>query len=452
MGTTRETHKDIENRTVGKNRKKRELKMKDNNWDEKKQKKAKVIVDYMMDHLDKDDKLFSVFLCLRLVVQPTHVLEELRDRINANLITQQDIKEAKPATCRRVKRGATIAQSFSMGTVARTRMNRRSVRLSEEGTSENDNNNSRYSDHIKVVDAFDEILSELETVRVSMPKSETTTTSPTSTRIRPSSIKQRPYSTFVAKSNFDEEEERVRDSGYTSQRNSQSSVASSASASATDDEIFAESSIDVDQMIFSLIDYWSLHFTGDLQYHDTLHLVMEILEKLRQRNKISLEQSASILLRVNRHLALTCNLSKPIRCKFTKRALKTKPFVVHYPAVKIAHRLTHIEMNLLQSTSVEHFIAKRSRNALDAWADWFNLLSHLTASQVCLASNTTKAAKVIDHLIQVAMECCASGNWNSAMAIALGLNLTPVARLTKTWSKVKSEKLFVLKVSVWRPQ
>lgn len=100
---------------------------------------------------------------------------------------------------------------------------------------------------------------------------------------------------------------------------------------------------------------------------------------------------------------------------------------------------------MLQATSVEHFIAKRSRNALDAWADWFNSLSHLTASQVCLASNTTKAAKVIDHLIQVAMECCASGNWNSAMAIALGLNLTPVARLTKTWSKVKSEKLLVLK-------
>ena len=91
----------------------------------------------------------------------------------------------------------------------------------------------------------------------------------------------------MAKSNFDEEEERVRDSGYMSQHNSQSSVASSASASATDDEIFSEPSIDVDQMIFSLIDYWSLHFTGDLQYHDTLHLVMEILEKLRQRNKVS---------------------------------------------------------------------------------------------------------------------------------------------------------------------
>ena len=71
----------------------------------------------------------------------------------------------------------------------------------------------------------------------------------------------------------------------------------------------------------------------------------------------------------------------------------------------------------------------------------------MTASQVFLASNTSKAAKVINHLIRVAMDCCAAVNWNSAMAIALGLNLTPVARLTKTWSKVKSEKLLTLKVS-----
>jgi len=78
----------------------------------------------------------------------------------------------------------------------------------------------------------------------------------------------------------------------------------------------------------------------------------------------------------------------------------------------------------------------------------FNSLSALTASQVCLASNTSKAAKVIDHLIDVAMECCHQGNWNSAMAIALGLNLTPVVRLTKTWGKVKSSKLTLLKVSV----
>ena len=144
----------------------------------------------------------------------------------------------------------------------------------------------------------------------------------------------------------------------------------------------------------------------------------------------------------------------------------------------MASRLTHIEANHLKSTATEDFIAKKSRNALDYWADWwvfdwfliknldsrsinlelkwpeitlklrFNSLSALTASQVCLASNTSKAAKVIDHLIDVAMECCHQGNWNSAMAIALGLNLTPVVRLTKTWGKVKSSKLTLLKVSL----
>ena len=73
-------------------------------------------------------------------------------------------------------------------------------------------------------------------------------------------------------------------------------------------------------------------------------------------------------------------------------------------------------------------------------------MSQLTAAQVCLASNTTKGAKVISHLIETAMECWRLGNWNSAMAIALGLNLTPVNRLNKTWSKVKSTKLVLLKV------
>ena len=235
----------------------------------------------------KDSNLFSVFLCLRLVIQPTHILEELRDRINQIALTRElsqkhqiQIKEAKPATCRRVKRGVNIAQSFSMGTVARPRINRRSVRLGGDDGSKEDSN--RYSDHIKVVDAFDEILSELETVRITLPTKEPT--SPTA-RIRPSSIKQRPFSAFVAKSTFEEEKESVRDSGYMSQHNSQSSVASS---STVDDDEEEGESVETEEMIFALIDYWSLNFTGDLHYPDTLHLVMEILEKLRQKNKVSL--------------------------------------------------------------------------------------------------------------------------------------------------------------------
>ena len=233
-----------------------------------------------------------MFLCLRLVIQPTNILEELRDRINQIALIQSQkhqtqIKEVKPATCRRVKRGVNIAQSFSMGTVARPRINRRSVRLGGDDGSKEDSN--RYSDHIKVVDAFDEILSELETVRITLPTKEPT--SPTA-RIRPSSIKQRPFSTFVAKSNFEEEKESVRDSGYMSQHNSQSSVASS---STVDDDEEDEESVETEEMIFALIDYWSLNFTGDLHYPDTLHLVMEILEKLRQKNKVSVFEFMQLL-------------------------------------------------------------------------------------------------------------------------------------------------------------
>ena len=237
-----------------------------------------------------------MFLCLRLVIQPTNVLEELRDRINQIPLTrpqpQTQIKEAKPATCRRVKRGVNIAQSFSMGTVARPRINRRSVRLGDD--SKEDKN--RYSDHIKVVDAFDEILSELETVRITLPTKEPT--SPTA-RIRPSSIKQRPFSTFVAKSTFDDDKESVRDSGYMSQHNSQSSVASSSTA----DDYDEEESVETEEMIFALIDYWSLNFTGDLHYPDTLHLVMEILEKLRQKNKVSVCSSFFVYHTMARNLA-----------------------------------------------------------------------------------------------------------------------------------------------------
>ena len=67
-----------------------------------------------------------------------------------------------------------MAQSFSLGTVSRAKFNRRSVRygpcpMGPDGDSEDENEmvSKRYSGHKKVVDAFDEILNELENVRVS---------------------------------------------------------------------------------------------------------------------------------------------------------------------------------------------------------------------------------------------------------------------------------------------
>ena len=213
-----------------------------------------------------------------------------------------------------------MAQSFSLGTVSRAKFNRRSVRygpcpMSPDGDSDEENEmvSKRYSGHKKVVDAFDEILNELENVRVShgVPRDssdEGSSSSPSRPderpmRVRPSSIKQRPYSTFVPKntqmvkfgeSNSSEQFATDRDSGYLSQHNSQSSVVSSdtdgSPGSHTSGRLSADYGMNMDvtieQTIFDLIDFWSFHFTGDLHYPESLHLLMEILEMLRYRNQV----------------------------------------------------------------------------------------------------------------------------------------------------------------------
>jgi len=43
---------------------------------------------------------------------------------------------------------------------------------------------------------------------------------------------------------------------------------------------------EIEQKIFEIVDFWSFHFTGDLHFPESLHLVMEILEKLRNKNQV----------------------------------------------------------------------------------------------------------------------------------------------------------------------
>ena len=52
----------------------------------------------------------------------------------------------------------------------------------------------------------------------------------------------------------------------------------------------------------------------------------------------------------------------------------------------ILFKMTSMFQDCLEDISVEDFLqfSKKGSNSLDRWADWFNRLSHLTASQVCL--------------------------------------------------------------------
>ena len=86
---------------------------------------------------------------------------------------------------------------------------------------------------------------------------------------------------------------------------------------------------------------------------------------------------------------------------------------------------------------------KKTRN-LEHYVQWFNRLSYFVASQVCTHVKKKRRVKVIEFWIEVARECFNIGNFNSLMAIIAGLNMSPVSRLKKTWSKINSAKFAIL--------
>ncbi|CAD7005399.1 unnamed protein product [Ceratitis capitata] len=86
---------------------------------------------------------------------------------------------------------------------------------------------------------------------------------------------------------------------------------------------------------------------------------------------------------------------------------------------------------------------KKTRN-LESYVEWFNRLSYLTASEIVKYPKKKQRVRIIEYWIETARECFNLGNFNSLMAIIAGLNLAPISRLKKTWSKVQSAKFSVL--------
>ncbi|XP_060040911.1 ras-GEF domain-containing family member 1A isoform X1 [Erinaceus europaeus] len=126
----------------------------------------------------------------------------------------------------------------------------------------------------------------------------------------------------------------------------------------------------------------------------------------------------------------------------------------------LAQQLTHIELERVGSIRPEDLMQILSHmdsrdkhrcrgdpaktRSLEAYDDWFDCLSMLVATEVCRVVKKKHRTRVLEFLIDVARECFNIGNFNSMMAIISGMNLSPVARLKKTWSKVKTAKFDVL--------
>ncbi|XP_055857664.1 ras guanine nucleotide exchange factor M-like [Episyrphus balteatus] len=126
-------------------------------------------------------------------------------------------------------------------------------------------------------------------------------------------------------------------------------------------------------------------------------------------------------------------------------------------AALLAHQLTHIELERLSHIGPEEFVQafakenhlesfsdmKKTRN-LESYVQWFNRLSYFTATEIVKYPKKKQRVRIIEFWIETARECFNIGNFNSLMAIIAGLNLSPISRLKKTWSKIQSAKFSVL--------
>ncbi|CAG5134047.1 unnamed protein product, partial [Candidula unifasciata] len=115
----------------------------------------------------------------------------------------------------------------------------------------------------------------------------------------------------------------------------------------------------------------------------------------------------------------------------------------------LAQQLTHVELERLSVIGPEEFVQAfckervapdgvsyqdmKTTHNLESYVQWFNRLSYLVASEITSHLKKKNRVKVVEYFIDVAKEC-----------INIGMNLSPVTRLKKMWSKVNRDKLRIL--------
>uniref|UniRef100_A0A4W3GMQ1 RasGEF domain family member 1A n=1 Tax=Callorhinchus milii TaxID=7868 RepID=A0A4W3GMQ1_CALMI len=222
--------------------------------------------------------------------------------------------------------------------------------------------------------------------------------------------------------------------------------------------------------IIQLLTEWTETFPHDFQDEKAMKELKEITLQIAQCDEKSISQMTQSLIR---KLSTHSQYQEPrdiIKPSVTDKQTILKPksqsslkdilSVCNDPCV-VAQQLTHIEMERLTQISPEELVhifsqmdsldnhkscrsdIKKTYN-LEAYDNWFNRLSSLVATEICRVGKKKQRTRVVEFFIDVARECFNIGNFNSLMAIISGMNLNPVARLRKTWSKVKKAKFEVL--------
>uniref|UniRef100_G3WDL9 RasGEF domain family member 1A n=1 Tax=Sarcophilus harrisii TaxID=9305 RepID=G3WDL9_SARHA len=227
--------------------------------------------------------------------------------------------------------------------------------------------------------------------------------------------------------------------------------------------------------IIQLLKEWTEAFPYDFQDEKVMKELKEITHRITQCDEENGTVKTTITqMTQNLILSLTTrNQFQEIREKFRQPVtdkgaiLKSKPQAAQKDILSVccdplilAQQLTHVELERVSNIYPEDLMQIVSHMdsldnhkcrgdvtktyTLEAYDNWFNCLSMLVATEICRVVKKKQRTRMVEFFIDVARECFNIGNFNSMMAIISGMNLSPVARLKKTWSKVKTAKFDVL--------
>nr|XP_046160798.1 ras-GEF domain-containing family member 1B-B-like isoform X2 [Oncorhynchus gorbuscha] len=230
---------------------------------------------------------------------------------------------------------------------------------------------------------------------------------------------------------------------------------------------------DVAPKIVQLLTEWTETFPYDFRDERMMHCLKEMSHHLARGDEYSWRAMQQMTQRLIQRLAALGQYEEAIatlNASAAERptALKAKQQNGHRhdvlsvcdDAFILAQQLTHIELDRLSFIGPEEFIQafgvkdplvnhksffrKRKTTNLEAYVAWFNRLSYLVATEICMPVKKKHRARALEFFIDVARECYNIGNFNSLMAIISGMNMSPVSRLKKTWSKVNTDKFDIL--------
>lgn len=222
-----------------------------------------------------------------------------------------------------------------------------------------------------------------------------------------------------------------------------------------------------------LLSEWTETFPYDFRDERMMRSLKELTHRLSCGDELcrkAVQQMMQTLIRKLTALGQYEEVVAKLNATAAERmaVLKTKPLSIQRDILTIcnepfalAQQLTHIELERLSYIGPEEFVqafvqkdpldndksrfsdCKKASN-LQTYVEWFNRLSYLVATEICMPVKKKQRARVIDFFIDVARECFNIGNFNSMMAIISGMNMSPVSRLKKTWGKVKTAKFDIL--------